>query len=236
MNNALSCIAILAAFSGTSVYADSIIIGSLTPNGGNSDPFGGTLPGFTGTRYQQAYASSDFDGLGPIEITSISFVNSDPSGGAPLAASTYTFSFSTITAGIDTLSNTNFNGNLGPNNTLFAIVPLSGTAPSILTITGSTPFLYDPSQGNLLLDIVVSPGGVPFLSSLVSGAAFDSPLAPGVFSRYQNFSENGTGVGAGLSTEFSFATPEPAAIGPTMLGIVLLVFLSHRRSSAKKCD
>jgi hypothetical protein len=52
---------------------------------------------------------------------------------------------------VNSLSNVNFNSNLGANNAAFASMALSGTAPSVLSFTGG-PFNYDPSQGNLLLD------------------------------------------------------------------------------------
>jgi hypothetical protein len=169
----------------------------------NGDPFAGPLPGFVGTRYQQAYASTDFPG--PMAITSISFFNHSPFEG-PLPVATYMILLSTITSGIDTLSNTNFDSNDGPNNTLFAFGDLSGLAPLQLVFDGG-PFDYNPAVGNLLMDIQLS-------NEVASGGAFydaRSGSATGIFSRYQNFSAGTQGFG--LVTQFTFASvPEPSMI------------------------
>jgi hypothetical protein len=182
--------------SATSVQSDAsttIIIGAPS-EAPNIFPFGG---GFgLSTRYQQAYAANQFNGAAPLLIRSISFLG----GQGILGASTYTFSLSTITTGIDNLSTTNFNANRGADNALLASVNLSGPAPATLTIEGATPFLYDPSSGNLLLDIVVSPGVAQF----AQGASYQSRLnAFGIMSRYHNF--GGGFIGFGLITQFEFA-------------------------------
>ena len=96
-----------------------------TDNGGNAFPFGGSVG--AGTRYQEAYASADFSG--PISIT--------------------------ITTDINLLSDTDFDANLGVDNTLFQTVALSGPAPAELSFTGG-PFFYSPANGNLLLDFTIS--------------------------------------------------------------------------------
>ncbi len=196
--------------------AASIVIG--TPGiVSNAFPFGGEVAG-VGTRYQQAYASTDF--TGPISITGIDFLG----GIGTLATSTYTLSLSTITAGIDSLSNTNFANNLGANNTLFAVRTLSGVAPATLTFIGG-PFLYNPASGNLLLDIIVSPGGVD-ANGGGAGARYLSNTsgdAIGIFSRYHNFG-SGT-IGFGLVTQFDFnsvAVPEPSPLVLIALGVALV--------------
>src|SRR5690349_1958293 len=181
--------------------AASLVVGS--PAGGNNVfPFGGGFgPTNASTRYQQAYASSDFSGIGsPFLITSIDFLH----GSGKLAPSTYTLYFSTISAGIDSLSNVNFDSNRGADNTFFASITLTGTAPATLTFSG-IPFNYNPTQGNLLLDIVVSPGGVSANSGF--GAAYSSTSnAFGIFSRYHNFGVSN--VGWGLVTQFDYQVPE----------------------------
>jgi hypothetical protein len=79
------------------------------------------------------------------------------------------------------LSNTAFDSNRGADNVLFASATLSGAAPSTLTFSG-VPFTYNPANGNLLLDTVVSPGGVDANSGF--GAGYEANTnAPGVFSR-----------------------------------------------------
>src|SRR5215472_7901200 len=133
MRNRLILIAVLSLSFSRGLWASSITIG--VGNGTNAFPFGGEVGGNPGTQYQQAYASTDFTGLGPFLITSIDFLN----GRGTLATSTYSFYFSIITAGINTLSNSNLNSNLGADNSLFASEALSGAAPPTLTITGSSP-------------------------------------------------------------------------------------------------
>jgi hypothetical protein len=212
----LLTVLILASASGA-----SLTVGNASPtNGVNTFPFGGSGFG-PGTRYQQAYAASDFSSIGgPLTITGISFLL----GGGTLSTSTYTLYLSTISSGIDTLSDVNFDSNRGPDNALFTSLALSGSGPSTLTFSG-TPFTYDPGHGNLLLDIVVSPGGTGF-----TGAAYLSNTnAVGVFSRYHNF---GTGnVGWGLVTKFDYVVPEPSATG--MIATALLFAPFFRRIAAK---
>jgi hypothetical protein len=190
-------------------FGTSVVIG--VNNDLNIFPFGGPVAG-AGTRYQQAYASADF--TGPITITGIDFFGA--AVGQPYYSGTYTLSLSTITAGIDTLSTTNFDANVGPDNQLFAVSPISGTQPdnTTLTFTGA-PFLYNPANGNLLLDIQISGANGTF-----AGASFEADdSATGIFSRYQDFGAGFTGIG--LVTEFDFtATPEPGSL--VFLGCGLL--------------
>jgi hypothetical protein len=189
--------------------AGSITVGS--NNGGNAFPFGGPASGFAGTEYQEAYASSNFS-TGPIIITGINFFRSGGSG--PLYSGTYQLSLSTITANINSLSDTNFSSNLGPNNALFATTALSGVAPNVLGFAG-TPFYYDPATGNLLLDIQVSNGGPQRKTSFFqdgSGSAVGT-------ARYHNFGIDTAGFG--LVTQFNYgisvSLPGGTLVNPVML-------------------
>jgi len=176
--------------------AESIVLGN--DNGGNADPFTGPFPGFSGTQYQEAYASSDFPG--PISITGIEFFLQQGFSGSTLYGGTYQLSFSVITTNIDDLSETNLNSNRGADNTVFATETLAGLAPQILTFSGG-PFFYDPSLGNLLLDIEVSNRTSGGSAVFEDGAG----RGPAGIVRYSDFF-NGT-TGYGLVTEFSYSTP-----------------------------
>ena len=200
----------------TNTWSASLTVGNPDP-GRNAFPFGGAVGG-AGTRYQQAYAASDFSSIGgPFAVTAINFLN----GSGNLAPSTYSLYFSTISAGIDTLSNSNFDSNRGADNALFVSVTLSGTAPPTLTLSG-TPFNYDPSRGNLLLDIVVSPGGV-MANSGFGGSYMSNTNAFGVFSRYHDFGFANTGYG--LVTRFDYvAVPEPSAAVLAGVGLLLTAY------------
>jgi hypothetical protein len=208
---------------GLSAFADVITVGA-PGDSISGDPFAAPLPGFVGTRYQQAYSSADFPGA--MAITSISFFDDSPFEG-PLPVAKCQIFLSTITPGIDALSGTNFDSNDGPDNTLFASVDLSGPAPLQLVFAGR-PFYYDPANGNLLMDIHVS-------NEVGSGGAFydaRSGTATGVFSRYQNFSAGSQGYG--LVTQFTFdplPVTEPSTIVLVLGGLGgLFLTCSSRRS------
>ena len=213
----------------TGASAASLIVG-LPGSTGNAFPFGGgfAMGGAVSTRYQQAYAAGDFSSISaPFLITSVDFLD----GTGKLAPSTYSLYFSTITAGIDTLSDVNFDSNRGADNTLFATLTLTGTAPPTLTFSG-TPFFYDPAHGNLLMDIVVSPGGVDANSGF--GASYlASSNAFGIFSRYHNFG-NST-IGWGLVTQFDYqVVPEPSVTGLICLAVLLGGTFARRARGVKR--
>jgi hypothetical protein len=209
----------------TSASAASLVVG-LPGNNQNAFPFGGGFGSAASTRYQQAYAASDFSSVGgPLLITSVDFLD----GTGKLAPSTYSLYFSTITAGIDTLSDVNFDSNRGVDNTLFATLTLTGTAPPTLTFSG-TPFFYDRAHGNLLMDIVVSPGGA---NSGFGASYLASSNAFGIFSRYHNF---GTGTtGWGLVTQFDYqVVPEPSVTGLICVAVLLGRTFGRRARGVKR--
>ena len=197
----------------TAALGNSITVG-LPATGFNVIPFA-RLPGAAdaATRYQQAYSANDFTGLGTLNIGSVSFQGGN---GGNFAPGTYNISFSPITAGIDTLSNTAFDANLGPDQALFTSAYLSGASPDNLIFTGS-PFFYDPAAGNLLLDIRITQDGAQPDGAIAAYAINGS--ASGVFSRYDNF---GTGtLGIGLVTTFGFDTVPDAANSALLLAAAI---------------
>jgi RHS repeat-associated protein len=164
--------------------------------------------------YQQVYPASAFGS--PISITELAFpwnsVFSNGAGytGGGTTSGQYQISLSTTSKTAATLS-TNPKDNLGPDNTLFANFAGGPNANPLLTIEagtgGGTAFSYDPSKGNLLLDIVVaanqgfqrggyeqadSTGVTKFIISTVPGQTFDGIKVPVT-----------TSSGAGLVTEFN---------------------------------
>jgi hypothetical protein len=188
--------------------AHALIIGDPpTASNGNCIPFGcdDWAP-----RYQQVYNASNFDSA--LTIAGISFFQTELPGGN-LASGTFDFYLSTTSSAVNGLSTT-FDDNLGADNALFGSFVLSGgAAPSVLAFSGAG-FAYDPSMGNLLLEIVISD-----YSHTGSTAFLDAGLgdAGDLFSRViGQFGSSDTSVGVassstGLVTEFA-AVPEPSTI------------------------
>jgi hypothetical protein len=160
----------------------------------NALPFGSYGDGL----YQQVYSSSLF--VGRIKITSVSFFIGEylvpPNAGFVLG--TYTMSLSTTSVAVGSLDPYNMDANLGADNkTVF-----SGTLNGEIAINVK-PFVYDPSQGNLLLTIEVKNrlGEFPPSSGIFWRAAVDTGT-----SRAINFPDvtNVGGDNLGLVTLFTF--------------------------------
>lgn len=153
---ALLLLAILAA--GVMVHADVTVGTFLT---GNCYPFmcndSGTNVG-PSIDYQQVYSSTAFSGA--TTITSITWYFDANDGGNALAiGGTYTFSWGY--AAFNSVNNlsTNLPSNYisGPNLLGTATIPAGGINDNpTLTLSGFTAFTYDPSLGNLLLEISVT--------------------------------------------------------------------------------
>jgi hypothetical protein len=154
-------VALAACLGGAPAHA--IIVGAPgDPGTGNCFPFGcSTVGAFDwGTEYQQVYAASDFSG--PIDIGSLSFFtnNIDSGAGAVLDTGTFTISLSVTSAAVGGLDvHTLVNNITGTNTVVF-----SGTLPGSVAFGSQlnfliTPYLYNPLNGNLLLDVVANPNG-----------------------------------------------------------------------------
>lgn len=144
---------------------------SIEGNTSNGFPFNITNFGVSSQRYQQVYAASAFATLSrPMLITELRF-RPDPFFGRPFVSTLpdIQINLSTTQRAPDGLSFT-FANNVGPNDTVvYARGPLSlsssftgpGAGPKAfdIVIQLTTPFLYDASQGNLLLDVRNFGGG-----------------------------------------------------------------------------
>lgn len=214
----------LAGFAAAASFGATITVG--VPIGSsNAFPFTGTSPGGMGSRYQQAYSASDFTEA--MAITDISFFRQQT---GTFRTATYSLYLSTISAGIDSLSVANFDANRGSDNTLFATLSLSGSLPAVLTFSGG-PFLYNPTSGNLLLDVTVTGIG----TSGNGGFEWQSSSS-GTFSRYYDFSNPAlASVGTGLVTRFDYNTaiPEPQSFGLIGLGLAGLLGIKRKIRSAR---
>jgi hypothetical protein len=163
------------------------------PGSGNCFPFG-----CSGTRYQQVYNKNLFPG--PMTINNISFFNEQFTPGSINSAS-YTIFLSTTSKLVNQLNTVDLDDNVGPDNALFLSAPLGGPLTSTRFTLEGLAFFYDPSQGNLLIDIFKGPssGGGIFLDARNGTFGSDSSRAHNFGSGFASF---------GLVTEFnSVSTP-----------------------------
>lgn len=176
-------------------------------------PFGAN----PGGRYQQVYGSALFQ-EGDVAINSLSFFTSAPApSGAALAPGPFTLSLSTTPRGVDELA-APFASNVGAN----AAVVFSGALPAVsggrFTFDLAAPFTYQPSAGNLLLD-VQSP------ASTAPGVFFDtdnSVPSSRLFSTGPSLTPDTrtlvTDIGASPITPPSVTTPPSGGVGPSAGG------------------
>jgi hypothetical protein len=213
MKKCLLAVALVATIlSFNTAFADSIV----AQNGGhvafNEIPFGSDSGD---SRYQQVYSSSLFGG--PVQITSLAFSPEDSvqySANVQLRMTTTTVGVGNLSSDLDSnftaplttvLSNPNFSESLTGGSESFSLV-----------FNFTTPFIYDPAQGNLLFDLVISGQNMaePFSRS------GDGPI----ISRAYNTAGFGDGAdGVGLRTLIGFqAVPEPGTfvlLGSALVGL-----------------
>jgi hypothetical protein len=217
---------VLIALVATAATAAPIIIGSpADTDTGNCFPFGCAQ----GTRYQQVYDANQFSG--PIDIGQILFFAGAFTGDTnQLATGSWDLFLSTTSKSVNGLDLGNFNANDGADNQLFATVTSNGSViiPDTWIISGNT-FHYDPSAGNLLLDIhanLTNSGNV-FLDVRFQDAA-------GAFSRAHDFGEvfDDTGLVTGFDVGGSQAVPEPSSL-PLLVAAAGLAALKYRKSAKR---
>ena len=238
MVQSLSVFLIVAAlnFVPVPVAADTIVPGALAAVDGNSENVAPFQASANGLRYQQVYAAGEF---GPAAIWIDAILFRPESGFAGGDAFTKSFlrvqvDLSTTSAAPDGLSAT-LAGNLGADNTTVRSGPVTlssldaagpgDTRAFDILIPFSTSFLYDPTLGNLLLDIRVSP-------SLGNATIFDATNSSGdSVSRAIGAAENATSASIrdsfGLVTKFRThavsAVPDSASSLPLfVMGIASL--------------
>ncbi|HWX16586.1 MAG TPA: PEP-CTERM sorting domain-containing protein [Chthoniobacterales bacterium] len=192
----------------------------------NSYPFNLTPFGVPSQRYQQVYAASQFGGLpsGGGFITQIIFRPDATFGNAFTSTlPDIQLDLSTTSAADDGLSST-FANNVGADDTVvFARGPLTlssgftgppnGPKDFDIIITLTTPFFYNPANGNLLMDVRNFGGG--------STTFFDAAFTTGDGSSRVFNSDVNSGTGStdteALITGFTIV-PEPGSAALLLVG------------------
>jgi hypothetical protein len=200
------------------------VVGSFTSP--NCYPFScfASDPDGAGVNFQEVYSASAFAGL--TSVGSVSFFR-DPNYSGLMDSATYSISFYVTPQAVNALSTTGAD-NRGTLLSSFGIFSLGGLMPDVLTLTGN-PFSYDPSAGNLLMDVTVT--GLTQANPYTS--FFQADGLGTVLSRY--YSDNGVTGGVdeyGLVTQFSAPAAVPGPIvGAGIPGLILAVggFIAWKR-------
>ena len=240
--------ALTLALAPVAVQAADIVVPNANANAaGGSNNF---FPINTGTgvamRYQQVYASSQF-GAVPVTLTALKFRQaSDATGGAPFSTilPSIAINLSTSLNRVGSLSTT-FADNIGANVTtvLSGAVAVSSTAPTAhsgvepfdIVFTFATPFLYDPTAGDLLLDFQNFGGGVTTNLDFITGGSnvVGRLFSFGNANATTGFAQQAAGIVTAFSIAPAAAVPEPASWAMLIAGFGLTGAALRRRGKPK---
>jgi len=242
--NTLKLIAsIFAAGLAASVQAQTLVApGNLASTEGDIDnglPFNIAYFSLGSERYQQVYETSLFSSLpaGGAEITGIAFRIADVGTSFSTTLPDIQLDLSTTSVGENTLSTT-FANNVGSDDTIvYAEGPLSlsGTGggspnPFNVIINFSQPFVYNPANGNLLLDVRNYGGGnytTEFDATDIYGDGISRVYTYG--SSVNSATADGSDS-LGLVTEFIYQpVPEPSTLALAGLGGLSLMLFRRQR-------
>lgn len=196
----------------TEAFAGGITVGNA--NDVNCFPFSCGPTDFL-TQYQEVYNHSAFPGA--ISFNQISFTSAPGYAGEPMDSGTYAVSFYLSTEAVGSLSS-DLAANEGTFLGSLGTFTLGGPMPSVLDLTGST-INYDPSMGNLLMNVDISNGtsydGV--YNAFFNADATGTDVSRAYFRLEYGAHGNDTGA---LQTTFTLASvPEPATWGLLVLGL-----------------
>lgn len=171
----------------------------------NAWPFGAYISQAQADRYQQVYLGSLFSSA--VQIYGVSFFNT----GSTINPGVYTLKLSTTSKAVGGLSTSSFDANVGGDAQTIFSGYIGGSSPQI---AASTPFFYDPTAGNLLLDVLVH-------SQEGSSGGADFDYGSGVMSRTWMYQGSQMADDGGLVTRFE-TSPLEGTVTPEPLSMVLL--------------
>lgn len=188
---------------------------------GNCIPFSCLGSNFL-DRYQQVYSSTAFSG--PITVGSVSFFQWLA---GPVDTGTFDVSFYLTNTDVGTMT-ASAASNLGTLLSNFGSFNVSGSMPSELTLDGMD-FTYNPSMGNLLMDVKLTSG-----SALGANNSFFQADSTGLLT------QRSIGVGDMLTTSNDAyalvtrfntvpAVPEPETYALMVLGLGVVGTVARRK-------
>lgn len=245
----LAALAVVVTALPGATRAETIVVPSnretVVGNTGNAIPFGRSQTSNEPVRYQQIYDASEFIGIGDvITISEIRFRIDDgtPEEG-PTTFDLIELRFSTTSVANDELDALVFDNNLGADDTMVFSGSFTWDAcgigndlctgpypqPFDLAIPLSTPFVYDPAAGNLLLEVYNDD-----LTPVINYFLDQENNTDDSVSRVVELRELGTGDplfsgnSAGLITQFVYTVPEADGTVATIAAMLALTALRRR--------
>ncbi len=232
-------LSVLALLVGASIAkSDTVTVPNsrLLLEGNTSQDFPFTPLNTASARYQQIFASSEFSSIsGPVLITSMTLRPDSSSPAFTAAIGNIQINLSTTSRSVDSLSTT-FATNVGVDDTVVTSGPLTLTTLSTgpangpkafdVTIPFVNPFLYNPSAGNLLLDVRNFSGASP--ARQLDAHSFTGDGVSRIYTQLLGVSSPTADRvdSSGLVVQFN-VVPEPST---AILGVALFSVVIARRS------